>query len=271
MCRFIAYSGPATVMKDYLFSASNCLVNQSKKSTMRANPLNADGFGIGWYPEHNDETPGTFVSIEPAWSNRNLTQLANKILTRHFFAHVRDASVGMPVALSNCHPFQYGPYLWMHNGRLDQFNSFRRLILNDLSDQAFDFIQGNTDSEYAFAMFLDEINFAADVSESQLKQAMVNTIKKIMQYRKIAGADTNAFINFAVSNGKYSIFTRFATKSDVRPASLFYQHVNDTVIVSSEPLEHHRENWVKVERSSLLSVSPNQINIEDLGIPFQDC
>ena len=169
MSRFIAYSGQSTFMNELVFNASNSLVQQSKKAKMRVNPLNGDGFGVGWYPEHNDAIPGTFVSVEPAWSNRNLSQIATKISTSNFFAHVRDASIGMPVSQGNCHPFQYGPYLWMHNGRLDQFSKFRRLILNDLSDKAFDFIKGNTDSECAFAIFLDEINFDLQASLLQLK------------------------------------------------------------------------------------------------------
>lgn len=264
MCRFVAYSGIPILMDELIFNASNSLVNQSKKSKMRVDPLNGDGFGIGWYPEHDDDSPGTFVSIEPAWSNRNLIQLSAKIRTQHFFAHVRDASQGMPVSLSNCHPFQYGRYLWMHNGRLDQFSSFRRNIVNDLSDQAFDYIQGNTDSEYAFAIFLDEINFDQDASLEKLQQGMRATIKKISCYRNQVGATTNPFINFAISNGKDSVFTRLSTSDEVRPASLFYQQNKHSVIVSSEPLTDKKEGWVKVERSTLLSVSNNQVFTESL-------
>jgi len=262
MCRFLAYSGKTTMMEELVFNASNSLVNQSKKSTMRVNPLNGDGFGIGWYPEHDDKIPGTFVSIEPAWSNRNLNQIAAKIKTSHFFAHIRDASKGMPVSQSNCHPFQFGPYLWMHNGRLDQFSRFRRAIINDLSDQAFEFIKGNTDSECAFAMFLDEIKFDVNANINTLKAAMLETISKIEFYRKKAQANTNAFINFAVTNGNASVFTRLSTLADVRPASLFYQLSDDSVIVSSEPLSEDKTHWVKVERNTLLSVVNKQITTE---------
>jgi len=262
MCRFIAYSGDRTLMDTLIFSVSNSLVQQSKKAKMRINPLNGDGFGIGWYPEHDDPIPGTFVSVEPAWSNRNLNQIAAKIPTCHFFAHVRDASIGMPVSQSNCHPFQYGPYLWMHNGRLDQFSLFRRLIFNDLSDQAFDFIKGNTDSECAFAIFLDEINFNLEISHQKLKQAMKATITRINNYRKQVNADTNAFINFAVTNGKSSLFTRYSSLSDIRPASLFYSQNKNNIIVSSEPLTEIKNHWKKVERSTLLSIENNKVTSE---------
>ncbi len=266
MCRFLAYTGDATLMENLIFGASNSLVNQSKKATMRVNPLNGDGFGVGWYPEHDDNIPGTFVSIEPAWSNRNLSQIATKIKTKTFFAHVRDASKGMPVSQSNCHPFQFGPYLWMHNGRLDQFSRFRRAIMADLSNQAFDFIKGNTDSECAFAMFLDEINFDVNASEQTLKEAMRTTIYKIAQYRKEVKAQTNAFINFALTNGHTSLFTRLSTLTDVRPASLFYQELAHATIVASEPLDDNETQWTKIEPDSLLCVSNQKVFIEKINV-----
>jgi glutamine amidotransferase len=264
MCRIIAYSGESTFMNALIFDASNSLVQQSKNAKMRINPLNGDGFGVGWYPDHSDPIPGTFVSVEPAWSNRNLSQIASKIPTHHFFAHVRDASVGMPVSQSNCHPFQYGPYLWMHNGRLDQFSRFRRLIFNDLSDQAFDFIKGNTDSECAFAIFLDEIDFDIEAPLEKLKQAMKITIYRINHYRKQVNADTNAFINFALTNGENSLFTRYSSRADIRPASLFYSQSEHSIIVSSEPLSDIKAHWIKVERSTLVSVGNNKVTTEPL-------
>lgn len=264
MCRFIAYSGQSTFMNELVFNASNSLVQQSKKAKMRVNPLNGDGFGIGWYPEHNDPIPGTFVSVEPAWSNRNLSQIATKVPTSNFFAHVRDASIGMPVSQGNCHPFQYGPYLWMHNGRLDQFSKFRRLILNDLSDKAFEFIKGNTDSECAFAIFLDEIKFDLQAPLVQLKKAMRTTISRINSYRQQVNANTNAFINFAVTNGTDSIFTRYSSLADVRPASLFYCQQEENIIVSSEPLNEQRKQWVKVERDTLVFIENNKVYCEKL-------
>lgn len=264
MCRFLAYSGDSTFMDSLIFNESNSLVQQSKKAKMRVNPLNGDGFGIGWYPEHNDPNPGTFVSIEPAWSNRNLLDMSAKIPTRCFFAHVRDASVGMPVSQSNCHPFKFGPYLWMHNGRLDQFDKFRRLILNDLSDQAFHFIKGNTDSECAFAIFLDEIQFNLNVSIEAMKAAMRQTIHRINQYRVEVGADTNAFINFAVTNGEFSVFSRYSSNSEVRPASLFYQIKDGNVVVASEPLSENKHEWVKIERNALVTVTSRKVTTEEL-------
>ncbi len=46
----------------------------------------------------------------------NLKRLATKVSSHLIFAHVRAAYPGMMVTEANCHPFQQGRFLWMHNG-----------------------------------------------------------------------------------------------------------------------------------------------------------
>jgi glutamine amidotransferase len=266
MCRFLAYIGPNTTMEELLFNSSNSLVEQSRHAKLRFEPTNGDGFGVGWYPKHEDPEPGTFVSIEPAWSNRNLRQLASKVYTKRFFAHVRDASAGMPVSQSNCHPFQHGQYLWMHNGHLDQFELTRRSLINSLSDKAFEYIDGNTDSEHAFALFLDQINFKNKPSPADLENAVLNTLQKIIDLRQATLANSNANMNFAVSNGESAIFTRFASHEKHEPPSLHYLQQDNQIIISSEPLSKDL-NWIAVERNHLLQLTPTgDLNIKAIEL-----
>lgn len=259
MCRFLAYSGPPTLMQDLLLDSSYSLVRQSRHARMRFEPVNGDGFGVGWYPEHDDPVPGTFVSIEPAWSNRNLRQLAGKIPTRHFFAHVRDATPGMPVSQANCHPFQHGEWLWMHNGFLGQFDRSHRGFLAALSDQAFNMIQGNTDSEHAFALFLDEIGrdgqggiYRGDTTH--MLTALRNTVRRIQKIRQQAGCDSEAHMNFAVTNGRTSLFTRYSSREDVPPPTLYHHCEGTTCIVASEPLSDSNI-WQSVDAGMVLIIS----------------
>ncbi len=75
-----------------------------------------------------------------------------------------------------------------------------------------------------------------------LKQAMKTTISRINGYRKQVNADTNAFMNFAVTNRKVSLFTRYSSNEGVRPASLFYSKSEHNIIVSSEPLSDNKSH-----------------------------
>lgn len=289
MCRFLTYSGPLTLMRPLIFSTENSLVEQSKYSKKRVRPVNGDGFGVGWYPDFDDPEPGTFLSIEPAWSNLNLAHISSKIRTQNFFAHVRDASVGMPVSEANCHPFQYGRFLWMHNGRLDQFTRFKRLLINQLSDKAYAMINGTTDSEHAFALFLDEISFDDTADAVEMERAMIATIRRLMYLRKASGAITNSFINFAVTNGQTTIVTRFVTRRGARPASLFCikgslevrqggrcefglsrDDSQNALVVASEPLTQNEEIWTQVENNHIVIVHPDRrLEIRRIPLPYQ--
>jgi len=271
MCRFLAYNGPKTLMQKWLLDSSYSLVRQSRHARMRFEPVNGDGFGVGWYPEHDDPNPGTFVSIEPAWSNRNLGQLAAKIPTRRFFAHVRDATPGMPVSLSNCHPFQHERWLWMHNGYFGEFSRCRRDFLAALSEASFNVIQGNTDSEHGFALFMDEIGHDDNGSlvladTGQILTALTNTMRRIQEIRAKAGCTSEAHMNFAVTNGETALFTRYSSSTEVPAPTLHYLQEGDAVIVASEPLTES-EHWVAVPGNSILiQESGKALEVRSLAI-----
>ena len=90
MCRWLAYSGSPVLLEDLLYKPKHSLIDQSLHSTMGAETTNGDGFGIGWYGV--GDTPGTFHSIEPAWNDRNLHELAAHIRSGLVFAHIRASS-----------------------------------------------------------------------------------------------------------------------------------------------------------------------------------
>ena len=261
-------------MHDLIVKTEHSLIVQSKYAKKRDDPVNGDGFGLGWYPTFDDPKPGVYKSIEPAWNNCNLYFVSSKIKSQLFFGHVRDASADFPVSQTNCHPFQYGHFLWMHNGFLENFSKMKRLLINHLSDRAFLTVKGNTDSEYAFALFLDEIEFNDQASHQQIRDAMMTVIDKLTFMRIKAGITSNAQMNFAVSNGQIIYVTRFSTITGQRPASLFYiqgsvvkrndntvevvpsrDTQSPAVVIASEPLSSSGEHWQKMPRNHLIEVT----------------
>jgi predicted glutamine amidotransferase len=111
-------------------------------------------FGVGWYVPEPE--PAVFVSTTPAWNNRNLRYNAFKVRSHCFFAHVRAASVG-DVSEAHCHPFHYQQFLFMHNGGIGGFSTIKRTLRNRLSDELYNWIRGQTDSEHFFALFLNNL------------------------------------------------------------------------------------------------------------------
>src|SRR5262245_18427131 len=76
--------------------------------------VNADGFGVGWYPGGGD--PVRYRRDRPLWTDADLPALARATTAAAVLAAVRSATVGMPVTESAAAPFAEGRWLFSHNG-----------------------------------------------------------------------------------------------------------------------------------------------------------
>src|SRR5215510_4974717 len=141
MCRWLAYFGSPALLEELLYKPENSLVVQSLHSRLGAEPTNGDGFGVGWYGAA--ATPGVFRSTDPAWSDRNLQELAAHISAPLVLAHIR-ASIGSPVQQTNCHPFRHDQWLFMHNGYLDGFARMKRDLAMAVDPDLYPEIEGST-------------------------------------------------------------------------------------------------------------------------------
>jgi predicted glutamine amidotransferase len=151
MCRWLAYTGSTVLLNEALYAPAHSLIDQSLHSELGAEATNGDGFGIGWY----DDTPmpGLFRSIEPAWNDQNLRELAGHVHSAHFFAHIR-AAIGSAVQQTNCHPFRHGRWLWMHNGFIAEFATVKRDLVLAVDPSLYPEIAGQADSEVLFFLAL---------------------------------------------------------------------------------------------------------------------
>jgi predicted glutamine amidotransferase len=227
MCRFTLYLGPAVQLSTLLVDPKHSLIHQSYQSEERSEPLNGDGFGVGWYAPRLTPEPAVFHSISPAWNNRNLRSLCRVVASPCILAHVRAATTGSDVNLANCHPFQHGRHLLMHNGHIGAFRAVRRRLLESLCDEAFDGVKGSTDTEHLFAVFVDETvrnghphedpGDAALVLAQRLSAAMQRVLALVAQ----SGAAEPSFLNVAVSDGEHAVVSRFANDPDEGPESLY--------------------------------------------------
>ncbi|KAI9138656.1 nucleophile aminohydrolase [Paraphysoderma sedebokerense] len=188
-------------------------------------PLNGDGFGVGWYdPQEKQSPPCIFTSTLPAWNNLNLIRLAEKVKSPLLFAHVRAASSGFPISESNCHPWQYGNLMWMHNGYVSGFSKIKRRLQNTLPDPIFHSILGSTDSEWSFGLFLSQLQdpLKKVFEPEELKDAMSKTIELLRIWSEEAGITEPSLLNFAVTDGATIVCSRYINCSDREAASLYY-------------------------------------------------
>jgi ergothioneine biosynthesis protein EgtC len=284
MCRLIAYKGVPIAMDQLIFAPHNSLVHQSYNAKELEEPLNGDGFGVGWYMPEIDPTPGIFVSTSPAWSNRNLRNIAPKIHSPVIFAHVRAASVG-DTSESNCHPFQYQQFMCMHNGGVGGFTKLKREIRRSLSDEIYNWLRGQTDSEHFFALFLERIakKNGKHTAKDMIK-AVRDTIKHVENLKKKYKIKDSSYLNVVITDGHTVVGTRYIeAEDDEAPLSLYYSEGSryvcengvcrmvdanpddHAVMIVSEKLTDLRSDWKKVPDNHMVVIhSTMKVTIEEI-------
>ncbi|KAA6409513.1 MAG: glucosamine 6-phosphate synthetase [Lasallia pustulata] len=306
MCRFLVYKGKSEILLSKLIlEPQHSILTQSYDSRLRLDtrrPHNGDGFGVGYYtPPSLGLEPCIFTSTIPAWNCINLARLAAKTTSSLIFAHVRATTEGS-LSDNNCHPFRHGRLMWMHNGNVGGWKFVKRRLADSLGDQWFIGVQGGTDSEWAFALFLDSLERAGHNSNSDpgndgfghtvLRKAMLQTIKRINQFindipEQFKGdedLDTRSLLNFAVTDGQSVVCTRYVSSTTDEAASLYFSSGTnwkqegpkgnykmerrdkgaDIVLVASEPLTFERDNWVTVPTNSTLTIHKQTVMIHPI-------
>ena len=174
----------------------------------------------------------------------------------------------------------------MHNGMIADFHLIKKKIIGYLSDDIFNLIQGTTDSEYSFVLFLQVLFSSVGVkfqptsdkiipsattqirncSPMVLKDAMKKTIELLNQWIRESGTKNSSMMNFCITDGS-TVASRYTNFHDGTIASLFFSsgtnfQRNPTDpgsfmmaqadrrqmchIVCSEPLTADTDDWVEV-------------------------
>ncbi|HEX2357083.1 MAG TPA: class II glutamine amidotransferase [Micromonosporaceae bacterium] len=211
MCRWLAYSGSPILLEELLYKPTHSLIDQSRHARLGVETTNGDGFGVGWYGDA--ASPGVFRGTGPAWSDRNLRNVAAHIQAPVFLAHIR-ASTGTPVQESNCHPFRFERWLWMHNGSIAEFARVKRDLALGVDADLYPSIEGSTDSEL---MFFLALTFGLRDDPPGAVERAVGFIEATAQRHGIEHA---VQMTVATSDGDRVWAFRYSTQHDSR--SLFY-------------------------------------------------
>lgn len=193
MCRWLAYTGTTILMSELITKPKDNLIQQSLYAKAPRTPTNGDGFGMGWYDKQT--YPGLFKSIRPAWNDTNLLDLASHIESPLFMAHVRATSLAT-IQETNCHPFRYKNWLFVHNGQIAQFGLIHQALLGKISPQYFDNILGSTDSETMFHLAL---TYGLEEDVPSAISAMVRIVEDAA---KLKGVNESLWMTLGISDGE---------------------------------------------------------------------
>ena len=129
----------------------------------------------------------------------------------------------------------------MHNGGIAEFDRIKRSLQALLPDEVFAIPQGNTDSEWAFALFIAELSKLHSIIPPStptlhsnpnpdhtvviphlLQQAMLATIATLNKLARDAGVGEPSLLNFCVTDGQTVVATRYISSKKDEAASLYY-------------------------------------------------
>lgn len=271
MCRFLAYKGPAIVLDELLYQPENSLINQSHHARERKEPLNGDGFGVGWYVPDIAPEPAVYVSVRPAWNDVNLRSIAPRTRATALCAHIRAATKG-EVSMRNCHPFSFGKLLMMHNGTIFGFREIKRALREGLKDDFYHWILGNTDTEHFFALVLNYLNDPQSPTLEDASQAFQHALTHLAELKQQAGIAESTTLNSVITDGNWILASRYHSSPSAQPPTLYYStgarysckdgvcsmdHAatdSKSVLIVSEKLTDILEDWTVVPAQHLVLV-----------------
>lgn len=257
MCRWMAYLGDPISADELLFRPVHSIIDQSLHAQLTGFTTNGDGFGIGWYS--NAPMPSVYKGTHPAWNDENLREVAGQITTPLLFAHVR-ASSGTAVQRSNCHPFRYGRWLWMHNGSLAGFKEVKHDLRMAVDPSLYPGIEGSTDTETLFYLAL---TFGLTEDPPAAVARAVGLVEEVGQrhgvdhpvHMTVATSDGDSIWVFRYSSEKSTSSLYYST--DVAQVRQLYPELevlkelgSDTRFIVSEPLRDLPGAWNEVPEGS---------------------
>jgi glutamine amidotransferase len=258
MCRWLAYSGGPLYLEDLIFKPTHSLIDQSLHARAGETTTNGDGFGVGWYGSR--EGPGLYKDTQPAWNDRNLQDLAAQIESSLFLAHIR-AATGTAIQQTNCHPFRFGRWLFMHNGLIRDFQRIKRELALGVAPDLYSLIEGTTDSEIIFYLAL---TFGLDDDPIGAMERTVGFIEKVAREN---GIEHSVQMSLGFSDGERLFAVRYSTRG--RSRTLYYSRSveslrelnpraeklsEDARAVVSEPLNDLSEYWNPVPEATALII-----------------
>ena len=207
MCRLFGFRSntPARVHQELVY----------ERNSLRAQSVeHKDGWGIASYVD--GPFPEVAHGVGPAHLDPEFERVSNLVSSRAVIAHVRLASVG-PVALPNAHPFSWKHWTFAHNGTLQRFDVHRSELESRLDTEFRALIQGDTDSERCFYLFLTLLRRRGGLdnpSFEDVARALAKTADIGVAISEV-GATKPSSTNFIVTDGRQLLATR-------RHRTLFY-------------------------------------------------
>ena len=269
MCRLFGFRSviPSQVHRS-LVSCDNALLRQSED--------HPDGWGVAYYVS---DVPHVIKSAEPAVADSLFQRVSGIVSSQTVLAHLRKATTGQ-LSMVNCHPFQYGQWVFAHNGQIPDFEDYRDAFLERVAPGLKRFVLGETDSEVLFYLLLTNLADRVELAHNSPRvDVLVEAVEETVEQVHDVVGDTcydsteqgDLYLSFLLTNGSvmcghhggkelyYSTHKIRCSERDTCPSySKICEMAVDSgrvnhMIFSSEPLEGENV-WTEMHPGHIVGV-----------------
>jgi predicted glutamine amidotransferase len=195
MCRLFGFRSiiPSQVHRS-LVAADNALGTQSEN--------HPDGWGVAFYVDgapHVTRMPAT------ALDDHLFHRLSGVVSSETVIAHVRKATHGTNSVL-NCHPFQFGKWVFAHNGDIPDFANKRARLMAEVAPRLRRFILGDTDSEVVFFILMSQLQRYGPLRNRHQVDDVMSAVRDTINIVRercddAAGDEKPSLLTFLVTDG----------------------------------------------------------------------
>ncbi len=162
MCRLFGFRSIInSQVHSSLVHADNALSSQSIK--------HPDGWGVAYYLE---QTPHLIKSVDRAVDDHIFHRVSGIVASQTVIAHIRKATHGV-LNILNSHPFQYGKWVFAHNGNIKNFEKHKQKLYQHIDPKLAKFILGTTDSEVIFYLLLSLIKNKHPLDQTEVRLGLI--------------------------------------------------------------------------------------------------
>ena len=154
MCRlFFSFRNKSIkpLLQEFLAQSIHKTKSTPNVNNHRDHITHTDGFGIAW---KNGELDWKIYKQPILYTeDPNLDSVLDTIPNNLVIAHIRRKTYGN-ASMENTHPFHYDGQIFVQNGKIDNFEKHIPLLQPYMYRHLLSKIQGETDTEYLFFLFL---------------------------------------------------------------------------------------------------------------------
>jgi glutamine amidotransferase len=245
MCRHLAYLGMRATLRSLLIDPPHGLYRQAwAPRFQRQGAINADGFGVGWYPADAPD-PVRYRQAVPIWTDESFDDIATVTRAGAVLAAVRNATPRTSHGPAAAAPFKHGRWLFSHNGAVEGWPESTVALAATLPIVALLELEARVDSALMWALVLHRLRQGLAPAE-----ALADTAEAL----RTAGV-TGRF-NFLLTDGRVIAAT-------VAGHTLYYRRKPGSVTVASEPGDDQAD-WIEIPRGSVVTATAEQVSVTRL-------